>query len=66
VGESRINYTPRADAKPGSELSALAAVYSFALDRHAHRKAAGPAEKSDSRDTRGDSDKHVSRIAASG
>ena len=38
---SRITYTPRTDATPESELSALAAVYKFLLNRHMEKKAAG-------------------------
>ena len=37
---SRITYTPRPDATPESELSALAAVYKFLLDLHTGRDAA--------------------------
>jgi hypothetical protein len=33
----RLIYTPRPDATPESELSALAAVYKFLLNRHTSR-----------------------------
>jgi hypothetical protein len=46
MGESRIVYTPRPDATPESEASALASVYRFLLDRHAN-KDGGSATASD-------------------
>jgi hypothetical protein len=36
--DTRITYTPRSDATPESELSALAAVYRFILDCHAKKE----------------------------
>ncbi|MDQ3864053.1 MAG: hypothetical protein M3317_11255 [Actinomycetota bacterium] len=38
--KGRINYTPRPDATPESELDALVAVYKFILQCHGTRKAA--------------------------
>jgi hypothetical protein len=38
---SRITYTPRPDATPEAELSALASVYRFIIDSHANTNAAG-------------------------
>jgi hypothetical protein len=37
----RITYTPRPDATPEAELSALASVYRFIIDSHANTNAAG-------------------------
>jgi len=36
-----ITYTPRPDATPEAELSALASVYRFIIDSHANTNAAG-------------------------
>jgi hypothetical protein len=33
AGDSRVTYSPRPDATPEGELTALAAVYRFLLDR---------------------------------
>lgn len=38
----RITYTPRPDATPEAELSALASIYRFVLDCHAKKIAAEP------------------------
>ena len=38
---SRITYTPRTDATPKAEISALASVYRFIIDSHANTNAAG-------------------------
>jgi hypothetical protein len=46
---SRITYTPRPDATPESELSALATVYKFILNRYAQKKAADPSGGDDYR-----------------
>ena len=40
MNDPRIIYTPRPDATPESELSALAAVYKFLLNRRVGREAA--------------------------
>lgn len=37
----RISYIPREDATPEGELSALAAVYKFVLERHERKKDTG-------------------------
>jgi hypothetical protein len=46
MSETRIVYTPRADATPESEVAALASVYRFLLDCHAKKKG-GPATTPD-------------------
>jgi hypothetical protein len=46
----RITYTPRPDATPEAELSALASIYRFVLDCHAKKMAAEPAPEPDTRD----------------
>jgi hypothetical protein len=52
--ESRVVYTPHADATPEAELDALAAVYRFILfDCHAKKKAAD--EPGSENDTKGGS-----------
>ena len=38
--EPRIVYSPRSDATPEAEISALIAAYRFVLERHAARTAA--------------------------
>jgi hypothetical protein len=38
----KVAYTPRPDAIPESELSALASVYRFILDCHAKKEATRP------------------------
>jgi hypothetical protein len=43
----KITYTPRPDATPETELSALTAVYKFVLES---KKAAGPAPEPNDRD----------------
>ena len=45
----RLIYTPRPDATPESELSALAAVYKFLLDRHTGRDATDGSTQSHAR-----------------
>ncbi len=40
AAEPRIVYSPRAGATPESELNALAAIYSFCLQRHRERQLA--------------------------
>ena len=47
MSEPRIVYTPRPDATPVAEPSALAAVYKFVLDCRAQKKG-GPATAPDS------------------
>jgi hypothetical protein len=42
MNSPRITYTPRPDATPEGELSALSAVYKFILDCHERKKAARP------------------------
>jgi hypothetical protein len=46
MNSPRITYTPRPDATPEGELSALSAVYKFILDCHERKKAA-PASRPD-------------------
>jgi hypothetical protein len=50
-----ITYSPRADATPESELTALAGVYAYLLKTREGKKAVGPAPESDSRDGTKDS-----------
>jgi hypothetical protein len=40
AAEPRIVYSPRASATPETELDALAAIYSFCLQRHRERQRA--------------------------
>ena len=49
-----VTYTPRPDATPEGELTALAAVYRFILEAHARKKAAAPSGQDD-----GKGDQHV-------
>jgi hypothetical protein len=46
---SRVIYTPRPDATPEAEVSALAAVYKFVLDCHAKKEAAPESRPDDAR-----------------
>jgi hypothetical protein len=41
VDKTAITYTPRPDATPETEISALGNVYRFILDCHAKQNAAG-------------------------
>ncbi len=41
AGGPPITYTPRPDVTPEGELTALAAVYRFVVERHEEKKAAG-------------------------
>ena len=43
MGDPRLDYSPREDAAPESELAALAAVYAFVIQAHQQKKAAAPA-----------------------
>ena len=54
MGSPRIIYTPRSDATPESEVSALAAIYKFILtkQRAAHPAAPNDAMKKGSSDDR--------------
>jgi hypothetical protein len=61
AGNRGISYAPRPDATPDGERVQLAAVFAFVLNRHAERKAAGPTEKSDSRDDTKESEYGVAR-----
>jgi hypothetical protein len=48
AGDSRVTYSPRPDATPEGELTALAAVYRFLLDRRERSDVAaadGPEER---------------------
>jgi hypothetical protein len=45
-----ITYTPRPDATPEGERSALAAAYRFILDRHDKKNAAEHSQKPDGYD----------------
>jgi hypothetical protein len=45
--KGRINYTPLSDATPESELDALVAIYAFALEAYAKKKAAVPSGPED-------------------
>jgi hypothetical protein len=47
MGGSHITYTPRPDATPATELSALAAVYRFILFESSANKQGGPATAPD-------------------
>ena len=47
MGDVQLTYTPRPDATPEAELSALAAVYKLVLES---KKAAEPAPEPDGRD----------------
>jgi hypothetical protein len=50
VGSDQIVYSPRGDATPEAELSALANIYAFALQKHQERqKAARPGGPDDER-----------------
>jgi len=46
---SRIIYTPRLDATPEAELSALVNVYKFILESHAKKEAAPESRPDDAR-----------------
>jgi hypothetical protein len=51
MDSARIDYVPRPDATPESELNALAAVYRFILSKsNASQKAVEPAPKLDGHD----------------
>jgi hypothetical protein len=47
MSESRIVYTPRSDATPESEASALASAYRYLLNRHIKKEAAHPGDPDD-------------------
>jgi hypothetical protein len=47
MSSPRITYTPRPDATPEAELSALANVYKLVLDNHARKKGSRPAAPDD-------------------
>jgi hypothetical protein len=42
MAQSKVVYTPRADATPESERSALVAAYRLILDCHTRKKGARP------------------------
>jgi hypothetical protein len=50
VSDARIIYTPRHDATPEAEISALAAVYAYLINTHNSKKAAECAATSDDPD----------------
>ena len=54
MSETRIIYTPRADATPESEAAVLAAVYRFLLDRHPKKEAARPGDPHDAKEIEND------------
>jgi hypothetical protein len=45
----RVVYVPRPDATPETELSALASVYAFTLQRHQDKQKGGAATAPDAR-----------------
>lgn len=49
---SNVIYSPRSDATPGAELTALAVVYKFVLDCHAKKRGRLP-DKSGPDDAKG-------------
>jgi hypothetical protein len=55
--KGHINYTPLPDATPESELDALVAVYAFAIEAHAKKKAAAPSGQEEG--ARNDQDAHT-------
>ena len=48
--EHSIQYTPRPDATPGTEISALVAVYAYLIKTHNSKKSAGCAATSEDRE----------------
>jgi hypothetical protein len=44
-GGPRVTYTPRPDATPEGELTALAAVYAFVIQAHEQKKVAATANE---------------------
>ncbi len=49
MNRSAIAYTPRPDASPETEISALASVYRFVLDCRAKKEAAPESRPDDAR-----------------
>jgi hypothetical protein len=50
MAQSKVVYTPRADATPESERSALVAAYRLILDCHTRKKGARPGRPDDSKE----------------
>ena len=46
AGDSRVTYSPRPDATPEGELTALAALYAFVIQAHERNIVAAPASES--------------------
>jgi hypothetical protein len=50
MAQSKVVYTPRADATPESERSALVAAYRLILNLHERKKAARPGRPDDAKE----------------